>query len=198
MTVAYLLPNGVGSKSEYTPIGDAPNWKCVDDPVGFPDDAVTYNKSGGDYYGVLRDYFTKDLLPAGAIINSVIPRFRGCARNQSGIGTTLRCKVFLNIPVVGEFPSGEEGINAGWMEWIWADVPFAWIFPFHGIASWAAMGVALFNASEMGYYLRCLGTGMGFVGCTQLYLEVNYTLGTPGSLASGIIPAHKKLFLGGA
>jgi len=39
---AFYIPNAVGCTTELTPVGEANNWECVDDPIGFADDDTTY------------------------------------------------------------------------------------------------------------------------------------------------------------
>ena len=44
-----LSPNGVGCNSGLTPVGEANNWQCVDDPIETPDDDTTYVHSNSIY-----------------------------------------------------------------------------------------------------------------------------------------------------
>jgi len=41
----YLIPNANGCNIDFTPVGEAENWECVDDPRRVPDDDDTYNYS---------------------------------------------------------------------------------------------------------------------------------------------------------
>lgn len=71
MATLILYPNGAGSSSVLTPVGDTPNWKCVDE-VGTIDSDTTYvYRAGG--LGTGLDLYTIDAsgVPSGAVISNV-------------------------------------------------------------------------------------------------------------------------------
>lgn len=66
-----LRPNAVGDNSELTPVGDTPNWKCVDEATS--DGDTTYVRSSITDELFYLDLYNIDAsaIPAGSTINSV-------------------------------------------------------------------------------------------------------------------------------
>ena len=179
MTIAYLLPNGAGSQSDYTPVGDTPNWKCVDDPVGAPDDEATYIKisSGQPPLDTYRDYFTHVPIPAGEVeaITSVKVCYRGGIGWWSGGDASTQTRCFLKHPVYGEIHT-ENYIFVAPEPWVWTWFSYVFTsfgFPWGTLLSWADVTPAILNNAEFG--IRMLPSGLNCEeACSQLYLEIDY------------------------
>ncbi len=72
MAFSLLFPNAPGDTTTFNPVGDTPNWKCVDDYAGSDAD-LTYNStfttnSGDDLFNLQ----TLASIPVGEIITHVI------------------------------------------------------------------------------------------------------------------------------
>ncbi len=201
MSTLYLIPGGVGSRSDYGPAGDTPGWKCVDDPIGFPDDdatyVVTYNTitTTRDYYTpIIKDSMGIILpsMPAGVITN-VIAHWRVAGETTAwNFGVISRPYFYTladgerTVPVEHNF-NCPGGSHSGWVEYAESIT-----FPL-GIPAYGA-----FDTCEIGIMIRQLAgnPGNAHVMCTQLYYELTHF--PPAVSVSGIRVAHKKLFLGGA
>lgn len=83
----YARPNAAGADSEWTPIGDTPNFECVDD-TGVPDDETTYVKALEA--GLLDTYNVESItLPVDHVIRAVIP-IAIARKTDSGTDATLK------------------------------------------------------------------------------------------------------------
>lgn len=129
VTSPSVLPNGAGALTQLGPSA-APNWDCVNDPVGAPDDDATYVQVATA--PELIDYYTVNTaaIPASALIQSVTVYFR--AERLVANPGTVRPRVYLSgastagaaqtPPVLAYQDYSELLARPGGGSWVYADL----------------------------------------------------------------------------
>lgn len=153
-----------------TPVGDTPNYNCVDDPIATPDDGTTYVGTTAGYEPTDKYGFTTLDVPAGSTITNVKLYFRIMTTgNAANYGHP-------HIYVDGTEYSGTMGQPGG----NWTTYSSTWTTNPKTTVAWTVNDVNGIGDNALQYFGIGLGvfSGGGGMYCTQVYLEVNYILFT--------------------
>ena len=151
-----FLPNADGCHIDFTPVGEANNWECVDEAS--PDEDDTYNYTTGATYD---DYALENHGAAEGIINSVTAYARMRHTDESfncRFGLRIGGSSFYSTAIAS--PSSYETRNKVWGDtnpktssaWTWADI------------------------DALQARVSTTTTGAGQIRWTQVYVVVDYTL----------------------
>ena len=171
MPTETLRPNASGDSTELTPVGDSPNYKCVDDTSSDGDTtyvATTTAKPGGlDLYNI------EDTgIPAGSTINGVAVYAR-CRSTSS----TYRASFWICLKKSGGTPQyGAEHVPSTTYTLYQDGFTGISLSDLNGLQ----IGIAIASGSNALYY-----SGR----CTQVYVVIDYT---PPAVAL----ASKRLLVG--
>ncbi|MEM2351522.1 MAG: ABC transporter substrate-binding protein [Thermoproteota archaeon] len=182
-----LKPNGPGTYTQWTPVGDSPNWKCVDEGI-VPDGDTTYVKSMTD--GSVDSYALEDTTKIGTI-RSVTVLFYAKFINMSE--TTNRAdqvQVLLKVgdvegysspftltkgyPYIGSPLRFSNSTRPDGKEWTWDDI----------------------NALEVGFK-HVVRDAADEVRITSVFVEVDYLPpGVPPPWSISMNPGFHMCYLG--
>lgn len=157
MPTETLRPNGVGTNSENTPVGDTPNWECVDEETA--DDDTTYVYKGNS--GWARDtYAMQDHSVGSGTINKVTVYIR-CKEVTIGYGRTV-------IRTGGsEYEGAVKALTGAWLEY---NTEYATNPKTGSPWTWAEVD-ALEAGVDLAGYLYDSRKGL----CTQVWVVVDYS-----------------------
>lgn len=151
-------PNAPGSLADCTPVGDAPNWKCVDEAVA--DEDTTYNKTTTAL--AERDSFN---IPNHTTEVGTITGVTVYIRGKRVGGTGMLQSMIARIKTGGNYYSS----GGVFMNLVYNNHAFTWDINPDTVAAWTWADI---DALEIGYDILALD---GEARLTQCYAIVNYT-----------------------
>jgi len=97
-----LKPNGAGTYSQWTAVGDTPNWKCVDEGV-VPDGDVTYVKSTAG--GNIDSYAFEDTTKTGTILRVTVYFYGKCINMSTTLNRFDQVQILIKVGAAETFSS---------------------------------------------------------------------------------------------
>jgi len=169
-----IRPNAAGTFSQWTPVGDSPNYRCVDEEIR--DGDVTYVRDTvgkkSDSYN-LQDHTTQ----TGSISNVRVVAWAYDAAGPENLHLTL---VISGTQYLG----AKQILTGSYAQYTenWAQNPATG-------ANWTWSNI---DALEAGIYTVPTGKWTGDVHVTQLYIEVTYTVAHDVAIVS-VTPSPTKV-----
>lgn len=167
MATVTLRPNGAGFVDDWTPIGDSPSWKCVDEVIA--DDFTTCIQNDADTNGI-NILFTIDSNSIGVddTINSITIYYRSNSLSSKFGGNGC-------IPTYRENSVTSEGTSNSSVD-VWTT--YSQTFTVKG-SNGLAFTKSDIDSLQIGVAANQVGPGITY--CTQLYVVVDYTPSGGGS-----------------
>lgn len=156
--VEILRPNAPGDVTALIPVGDTPNWKCVDEAT--PDEDTTYVKGSNPAFR--GDLYNLPASSGSGIINFIKIYYR-CKK-----GPTDPARAYASLKSDAQVKHSSQPL----LTTSWVNYSYQWDTNPAGLPwTWAEI-----DALQIGINLHAAYPGAQAMGyCTQVYVEVGYT-----------------------
>lgn len=161
-------PDGVGVTTQLSPSGAANNWDCVEETP--PNDATDYVYNALDATLQIDTYAVSIGIPDGSTINSVTVYWRARYRLWSSGSATCNGKAIVRVGSTN-YGGASSILTSSWVtrSYIWTNSP----------ATGSAWTESEVENIEIGVGLYSQYSWRRMAECTQVYVVIDWTPGTP-------------------